>query len=186
MENEPVLRVSFLITVDDYIHERLDFLTLGITRTERRVNFVFGLLLVLLGLCGALFFTSRPADWISWSLSVLCGLCVLFYYDKFFPVINAAQARKDYEGVKERLFAQAFTLSEDALEIASVRQKCRYPWDLFYRCVRTDHLVIFYLGIGSTRVLPLRMVAKEDQERLWPFLAGRLGSRYEEKTGSSS
>ena len=181
MQDEPVLRVSFLTTAEDYVNERLDFLSLGVTKAERKITFVFGILLILFGIAGALFLTDGGSDWIFWSLSILCGLCVLFYYDKIFPSLNAAQARKDYANIKERLFAQAFSLSQEGVEVSSVRQKGWYPWEILYKCVITDYSIIFYLGIGSTKVLPLRLVPEEKREFICTFLKERMANRLEEK-----
>lgn len=77
MLDEPILRVSFLITDEDYINERIDFLSLGVTKAERKITFVFGILLILFGIAGALFFSNSGSDWIFWFLSILCGLCVI-------------------------------------------------------------------------------------------------------------
>lgn len=181
MQDEPFLRVSFLTTEEDYVNQRLDFLSLGVTNGERKITFVFGILLILFGITGAVFFSNRGSDWIFWTLSLLCGLCVLFYFDKIFPVLHGNQARKDYNSVKERLFAQTFSLDAQGLEVSSVRQTGRYPWEIFYRCVMTDHSVIFYLGIGATKVLPLRLVQEEKTPALRAFLKEKLGSRFEEK-----
>lgn len=180
MLDEPILRVSFLITDEDYINERIDFLSLGVTKAERNITSVFGILLILFGIAGALFFSNNGSDWIFWFLSILCGLCVLFYYDKIFPALNAYQARKDYANIKEKLFAQTFSLTEEGLEVASVRQTGRYPWDFLYRCVITEHSIIFYLGIGATKVLPLRLITEEKRAIVFDFLKDHLKNRVEE------
>ncbi len=85
MQEEPALRVSFLTTMEDYVQERLDLLSLGVTKTERRITKIVGGLLIVLGISGALFFQNHGSDWIFWTLSVLSGLCVLFITIKFFP-----------------------------------------------------------------------------------------------------
>lgn len=104
----------------------------------------------------------------------------MFYYDKIFPALNAYQARKDYANIKERLFAQTFSLTEEGLEVTSVRQTGRYPWDFLYRCVITERSIIFYLGIGATKVLSLRLITEEKREVVFDFLKEHLKNRVEE------
>ena len=64
------------------------------------------------------------------------------------------------------MYAQTIRITGEGIEISDIRQECRYPFSIFYRCVRTEHLFVFYLGIGMTRAVPVRLLTAEEQAAL--------------------
>ena len=172
------ITVSFLTTMEDYQNMRLDLAKLGVAGWERISMKGLGYLAVVSGIAGAVLKGGKLSSWIAWAVLLLTGLFCLFYYDRIFSYLIIRRALKEYESLKEKLYAQTIRITGEGIEISDIRQECRYPFSIFYRCVRTEHLFVFYLGIGMTRAVPVRLLTAEEQAALDKFLSETMGESY--------
>ena len=167
--------------MEDYQNMRLDLAKLGVADWERISLKGLGYLAVVSAVAGAVLKGGRLPAWIAWTVLLLTGLFCLFYYDRIFSYLVIRRAQKEYESLKDKLYAQTIRISGDGIEISDIRQECRYPFSLLYQCVRTEHLFIFYLGIGMTRAVPVRLLTEEEKGTLDKFLSDTMGDSYHKK-----
>lgn len=172
------ITVSFLTTAEDYKNERLDFSRLGVTKKEKTGSVVVGSVCIVGGIAGAVFRGGSALEWLAWVVILTAGLYSIFYFDLIFPYLVVKQAKKDYEKMKDRLFAQTITLTVEGIEIRDIRQTCHYPYNLLYQCVKAEHTLIFYLGIGNTKSLPLRLFSEEEMKKVETLLEEQLREKF--------
>lgn len=182
-QGAPAVTVSFLTTEEDFRDFCIAIARLGVGKKEKAACGIFGFLLFCGGLLGAFFLATGTLSRVSWVVLAMVGICFAFYYDKIMPFQIARRAKKEYERNKENLNAQTITVGHEGICVQSVRQKGEYPFSILFRCVKTTRLYIFYFGIGSYRMFPLRLLDEAQQQEVDRLLHEELGERFQMEAG---
>jgi hypothetical protein len=174
----PVVSFCFLTTQEDYCCYQLDSARLSCGRCDRTAMLLIGIALLTGGVAGAALFPNNVFNYFAWGLCMVSGFAAAAYFPLLEPALVWRRAEKEYPQIAAKLSAQTVELFETGVRLKNDRMEGFYPYEILHRCIRTEHFLLFFLGIGDSFALALRMAQPEEQERAIAVLKKNLGSRY--------
>lgn len=182
MHENPIVSVSFLTTAEDYRRFQCESAQLSVTAQSKQFFRVLGMVLLVVGVTGALFLSSRAINYMVWGLCLVGGLFFSFYYGLLEPYLISWRAAREYTRVQSKLSAQTVELYATHLRVTNPRADGCYPYELLHRAVRTEAFFLFFLGVGEVRMLPVRTLTEAQQTEAAALLASCMQDRFEDRT----
>ena len=170
-QHEPLIAISFLPTKQDYADYQVAVCSAAASVKERLFLRAAGFLLVAAGfvLC-LLFGMGNPKNMLFFSLLVLLGLAVGFFYDTIQPVLARSRAQSFYDRAQERMTSQALFFFEDRVVVKSDRYEASLPYALLYGIHEEERVFLLRLGPSEARYVPKRALSPEECETLHNLL----------------
>ncbi len=168
MENE--VRVSFLITENDFLDMSILRSYCTIPRTNKIVLLITGITAVL---CGGLAFINIGGNIfqnICWVLLIFIGFYCISYYDVIEPLLMKSQARSFYRYNKEKLGSREFVFGGKYFEMKSDDHKLRIPAEYIFKAVEGKNTVIIFLDNDEYCFISKRILDEEKLETLRSFI----------------
>ena len=174
----PIVSFSFLTTEEDYCCYRLDCARISCGKRDRTGLMLIGVALILGGAAGAMLFSHNLLNYIAWGLCITTGCFAAGYFSLFEPLLVTRRAQKEYAQIRSKLSAQTVELCETGVHIKNDRCDGFYPYEILHRCIRTEHFLIFFFGVGDSVAVALRTAKPEELEQAVSVLRRQLGEKY--------
>ena len=178
MDEKPIVSVSFLTTAEDYRRFQCESAQLSANEQGKWFFRVMGIALLAVGLFGALFLSAGWTNYLVWGFCLVAGLFFSFYYGLLEPYIVTWRAAREYTHIQSKLSAQTVEIFHTHIHITNPRADGRYPYELLYRAVRTEHFFLFFLGVGEVRMLPIRLLDSTQQAEITALLTAQMNDRF--------
>lgn len=180
---EPIISASFLITAEDYRSYCCESARLSAAKQSRVFFRIFGIVLLAVGVGGAVFLSHDVTNYLIWGFCLIAGLFFSLYYAVLEPFFVIRRADCEYRRIYTKFSAQTVEFYPDEVRVSSARCTGRYPYEILYRAVQTDRFFLIFIGMGELRVLPLRLLDPEQVHVVHALLNARLGDRFIVRTG---
>ena len=174
----PIVSFTCLTTKEDYCCYRLDCARLSCGKRDRTALTLVGIALILGGAAGAMLFSHNLLNYIAWGICTATGFFAAGYFSLFEPLLVTRRAQKEYAQICGKLSAQTVELCETGVHIKNDRCDGFYPYEILHRCIRTEHFMILFFGVGDSVFVALRTAGPEEQERAVSVLRRQLGKKY--------
>ncbi len=174
----PVVSFSFLTTQEDYCCYQLDCAKLSYSKRDKTWLTLIGIALIAGGVTGALLFSNNIFNYFAWGLCIVSGFLAAGYFPLFEPVIVSHRAQKEYEAIRDKISAQTVEFCETGFHLKNDRIDGFYPYRILHRCLRTEHFILFFFGVGDMVALATRTAQPEELEKAMTLLKANLGEKY--------
>ena len=174
----PIVSFTFLTTQEDYCCYKLDCAKLSCSKRDQTVLTLIGIALIAGGVTGALLFSNNIFNYLGWGLCMVSGFFAAAYFSLFEPLLVSRRAQKEYIKIRSKLSAQMVELCESGVHMKNDRAEGFYPYASLHRCIRTEHFILFFFGVGDSVALALRTAQPEELAQAVAILKSNLGERY--------
>lgn len=165
-EKTPILTADYITTEHDYIHTYLSRQRLEISKGDRIILSLLGILAVFIGLYMLIFVGGSFVKNICWILLIAMGLFSVSFYEIINPSLARIRAKNEYNANKDKFASMSIAFYEDEVKISSNRYKGNIPYRYFFQVIEDKKVIILYLDKNDYISIPKRLFNDKDDEAL--------------------
>lgn len=178
---EEKIVMSFLPTCEDYCDFKLAACHAATQKKEVIIVRIVGFLLVLFGFVGRFFWQGGFYRNAIFSIMVLIGMIMGFYFDSFQPYFIKRSAISYFKNHQERIFSKTILFGKEKFEIQTDRYRSEFFYKDLYQVYENEKLFLFYIGIGEIYYLPKRSGTQDDCQKIKDILTQHLKENYRQE-----
>lgn len=155
------ITMSFLPTKDDYVNFVSCVLKNEISRKDKLVSYILGIVVGLFGV-SEIIFKDISSGIIFLSICVL----IFLYFSYIYPQYEKAKAASYFEYNREKMYSMSYIFTDDGLKIISDRYNLCCPYEFLYKIEDDQNTLLIYTGKGEINYIPKRIIEKDDYVKI--------------------